>query len=73
MEAAGNLTLCRQISEDTVECNGITYSRPELLKDTNAMFWIYLCVYIVLVLFAGMANKTFLILLVLNEVVNTLY
>ena len=53
MEGTGNLTECWRINEDTVECDGITYSRPELLKDTTVMFWVYLIVYIFLVLFAG--------------------
>ena len=45
--------VCRWLNNDTVVCNGIRYTREELLKDTNVMFWIYLCVYIFLVLFAG--------------------
>ena len=50
---AGNMSECMMVDEDTVVCNGITFTRPELLKDTSAMFWVYLCVYIALVLFAG--------------------
>lgn len=50
---AGEMIQCVVLGEDSVECNGTTYTRAELLKDTSAMFWVYLCVYIVLVLFAG--------------------
>ena len=49
----GNVTACLMVDEDTVKCNGITFTKEELLKDTSALFWVYLCVYIVLVLFAG--------------------
>lgn len=44
---------CVMVGEGSVQCNGTTYTKAELLKDTNAMFWVYLCVYIILVLFAG--------------------
>lgn len=53
MKLSGNVTECLRVDEDTVRCNGIDFSRTELLQDTSAMFWIYLCVYICLVLFAG--------------------
>ena len=45
--------VCQWLNNDTVVCNGIRYTREELLKDTSVMFWVYLCVYIALVLFAG--------------------
>lgn len=51
--AGEEMIVCVMVSEDSVQCNGTTYTKAELLKDTSAMFWIYLCVYIVLVLFAG--------------------
>ena len=49
----GNLVACLMVDEDTVKCNGTAFTREELLKDTSALFWVYLCVYIGLVLFAG--------------------
>lgn len=60
MAAGTGEVLCQVVNNDTVVCDGIKYTRGELLKDTNFMFWVYLCVYIALVLFAG---KPVLILL----------
>ena len=46
--------ICTMVSEKTVECHNITYTESEgLLSASNALFWVYLLVYIVLVLFAG--------------------
>ena len=53
MAAGPDEVLCQVVNNDTVVCDGIKYTRGELLKDTNFMFWVYLCVYIALVLFAG--------------------
>lgn len=50
---AANTTLCVVVDEDTVRCDGMVFTRAELLKASNAIFWVYLCVYIILVLFAG--------------------
>ena len=47
------MIMCVMLSESSVQCNGTTYTEAELLKDTSVMFWVYLCVYIILVLFAG--------------------
>lgn len=55
---AGEMIQCVMVGEDSVQCNGTTYTREELLKDTSAMFWVYLSVYIILVLFAGDYNDT---------------
>lgn len=53
MEAGLNVS-CIVVNDDTVECDGLTLTREEgLLKASNALFWVYLCVYIFLVLFAG--------------------
>ena len=49
---------CVMVGQDTVHCNGTAYSKAELLKDTNAMFWVYLCVYVALVLFAGESSDS---------------
>ena len=54
--AGQEVIACVMVGEDSVQCNGTTYTKVELLKDTNAMFWVYLCVYIILVLFAGEFN-----------------
>ena len=54
--AGQEVIACVMVGEDSVQCNGITYTKAELLKDTSAMFWVYLCVYIILVLFAGEFN-----------------
>ena len=51
--AGQEVIACVMVGEDSVQCNGTTYTKAELLKDTSAMFWVYLCVYIILVLFAG--------------------
>ena len=53
MATGQEMIVCVMISEGSVQCNGTTFTKAELLKDTSAMFWVYLCVYIVLVLFAG--------------------
>ena len=53
MAAGQEMIACVMIGEGSVQCNGTTFTKAELLKDTSAMFWVYLCVYIVLVLFAG--------------------
>ena len=51
---AGEVLNCTVVDEKTVECFGERFSQEEgLLKASNGLFWVYLCLYIVLVLFAG--------------------
>ena len=51
---AGDVLNCTFVDEKTVECFGERFSLEEgLLKASNGLFWVYLCLYIVLVLFAG--------------------
>lgn len=42
--------------EGIILCDGKHYSEAELVKPTNALFWIYAGIYVVLVLFAGVAS-----------------
>lgn len=52
----GNVTetiLCSISSSNEVCCNGTEYEHVQLLKYTQAWFWVYLGVYIFLMLFAG--------------------
>ena len=51
---AGDVVNCTFVDEKTVECFGERFSLEEgLLTASNGLFWVYLCLYIVLVLFAG--------------------
>ena len=51
---AGEVLNCTVVDEKTVECFGERFSQEEgLLKASSGLFWVYLCLYIVLVLFAG--------------------
>ena len=46
--------LCTLVDEKTVECHNVTYTESEgLLSASNALFWVYLLVYMFLVLSAG--------------------
>ena len=50
----GEIVSCVVVDEKSVMCNNVTFTESEgLLKASNALFWVYLMVYIVLVLFAG--------------------
>ena len=50
----GEVLNCTVIDEKTVECFGERFSVEEgLLQASNGLFWVYLCLYMVLVLFAG--------------------
>ena len=50
----GEVLNCTVIDEKTVECFGERFSVDEgLLQASNGLFWVYLCLYMVLVLFAG--------------------
>ena len=45
---------CTVVDEKTVECFGEIFKREEgLVQASNPLFWVYLCLYMVLVLFAG--------------------
>ena len=60
MEANSTLN-CTVVDENTVECFGQLFFRGEgdregLIEASNGLSWVYLFVYTVLVLFAGMYN-----------------
>ena len=57
MDATENIT-CVRVSELEVECGGEAYIREHLLGARDALFWIYLALYIVLVLFAGTGRES---------------
>nr|XP_002121779.1 DUF21 domain-containing protein At5g52790-like [Ciona intestinalis] len=50
-----NIT-CYLEREDIIICNGVTYKPEEILTYHDELFWIYLCVYVVLVLTAGLMS-----------------
>lgn len=59
---AGNHTengtlVCEVVNENTVSCDGEEYHNELLFQPTNALFWIYLGLYLVLVLFAGRCSR----------------
>ena len=45
--------LCEVVNENTVSCNGEEFHDEALFQPNNALFWVYLVLYLVLVLFAG--------------------
>ena len=47
-----NIT-CTVVSPEVVECDGQEFHQQVFLTASEALFWIYLGVYIILVLFAG--------------------
>ena len=47
------LITCVRESEGEIICNGTTYEVVGYIQPNNALFWVYLFVYIFLVLFAG--------------------
>ncbi len=53
MEEGNTTVLCEVVNENTVSCEGEEYHDESLLKPGSALFWVYLVLYMVLVLFAG--------------------
>lgn len=52
--AESNVTVvCEVVNENTVSCDGEEYHNEGLFQPNNALFWVYLVLYLVLVLFAG--------------------
>ncbi len=49
----GENVTCVVVDSDTVKCGNTHYHIAELLEASDALFWVYLILYIVLVLFAG--------------------
>ena len=50
--------ICVRESDNVLMCNGSRYTLPEeALNYKDAMFWVYLGVYVGLVLFAGMFTQ----------------
>lgn len=47
-----NIT-CTLVSPEVVECDGKEFHQKVYVTASEALFWIYLGVYIILVLFAG--------------------
>lgn len=47
-----NIT-CVRVSDLEVKCDGDVYVREHFLGARDALFWVYLVVYVALVLFAG--------------------
>lgn len=46
--------ICEVVNEHTVLCAGEEYKSEEILKPSNGYFWLYLCLYMLMVIFAGM-------------------
>lgn len=51
--------VCEVLSEQTVSCDGVEYHLESegLITPSKALFWVYLCVYMVLVLCAGERDR----------------
>lgn len=62
MENGSNdsFVLCEIVNAETVSCDGEEFSTFEggegIIEPGNAYFWMYLVVYLLLVLFAGMCS-----------------
>ena len=56
MSGGGDMINCTRIDHNTVQCDGKDYHLEELLGATDVQFWVYLIMYLVLVLFAGMVS-----------------
>ena len=54
MSGSSDLVNCSRVDHNTVHCDGEDYHLEELLSATDALFWVYLLIYMVLVLCAGM-------------------
>ena len=52
-----NIT-CTLVSPEVVECDGKEFHQKVYVTASEALFWIYLGVYIILVLFAGEESLT---------------
>ena len=52
-----NIT-CTLVSPEVVECDGKEFHQQVYVTASEALFWIYLGVYIILVLFAGEESPT---------------
>lgn len=64
-----NIT-CTVVSPEVVECDGREFHQQVFLTASEALFWIYLGVYIILVLFAG--EESFRLAKPLNAVLHEL-
>lgn len=56
MSGGGDMINCTRIDHNTVQCDGKDYHLEELLGATDVQFWVYLIMYLVLVLFAGLMS-----------------
>lgn len=53
MNTSGDSIVCEVVNNYTVHCDGEDFKSEFLLKPSNGLFWLYLCLYLLMVMFAG--------------------